>query len=147
MDYLYLKLAADDDNALESITNLIDEKLQTKMKFKFQLEIIVDEIFSNIAKHAYKNKGGLLIVEIIRTHKLVMITFKDEGPRFNPLDTDDPDVELGVEDRQIGGLGIFMVKRLVDMINYEFQDGRNVLRIIKTIPEDQRGEEEDDKEE
>ena len=61
------------------------------------------------------------------------MTFEDEGVYYNPLEKEDPDVSLSVEEREIGGLGIFMVKKSMDKMEYEYTDGKNVLTITKKI--------------
>ena len=65
--------------------------------------------------------------------QIVSITFIDDGTPFDPLSCDDPDVSLSAEERGIGGLGIFMVKKLMDEVSYKHQDGQNILTVKKTI--------------
>ena len=63
----------------------------------------------------------------------VALKFEDEGVPYNPLEKDDPDVTLSVEDREIGGLGIFMVKKSMDDMYYEYKDGKNILTLMKKL--------------
>ncbi len=120
------------------ITSFVDEILEQydcNMKAQMQIDISIDEIFGNIAYYAYEGKVGKVTVytdfdEASRTFKMI---FKDEGVPYNPLLKDDPDITLSAEERDIGGLGIFMVKKQMDSIDYAYQDGKNILTITKNI--------------
>lgn len=72
-------------------------------------------------------------VEVTEAPISVIITFIDRGIPYDPLKKDDPDITLSAEEREIGGLGIFMVKKTMDEITYEYKDGQNILRIRKDI--------------
>jgi sigma-B regulation protein RsbU (phosphoserine phosphatase) len=99
-------------------------KLQTKVK------IAVEEIFINIARYAYApNTGGVVIR--FRAGDEIVIEFEDEGKPYNPLEKEDPDINEGVEKREIGGLGIFMVKNIMDTVEYRRDGNKNILRIKK----------------
>lgn len=123
------------------VTKFIDEKLEAadcSLKAQTQIDVAIDELFSNIAQYAYKNSDALgkasVDVEIVEDeHKSVKITFTDNGKPYNPLEKEDPDVTLGAEERDIGGLGIFIVKKTMDDMKYEYVDGKNVLTITKRI--------------
>lgn len=97
--------------------------------------IAVDEILANIAMYAYKSGNGDVTIQFenIEESKSVMITFIDEGIKYNPLAKEDPDITLSLEDREIGGLGIFIVKNSMDDMIYEYVDNKNVLKIVKNI--------------
>ena len=104
------------------------------MKTKIQLDVAVEEIFVNIAHYAYGEEGGHADITI-RTPEggnEATITFKDRGVAFDPLKKEDPDTSLAVEDREIGGLGIFMVKKSMDEVVYDRIDDQNVLTIRKS---------------
>ena len=98
-----------------------------------QIAIAVEEIYVNIAHYAYGGKEGEAKVRIDITPKNCRICFADQGIPYNPLEKEDPDLTLSAEDRPIGGLGIFMVKEMMDMVTYEHKDGKNILTIEKTI--------------
>mgnify|MGYP003080580628 CR=1 FL=1 len=100
-----------------------------------QIDIAIDEVFSNIAHYAYHPSVGSATVkiEVIEEPMSVVITFIDGGTPYNPLEKEDPDITLSAEEREIGGLGIFMVKKSMDSIDYEYKDGQNILRIKKNI--------------
>lgn len=99
------------------------------------IDIAVDEIFGNIAKYAYQSEEGVAIVrfESFNNEKTVKISFIDEGIRYNPLEKEDPDITLSLEEREIGGLGVFIVKKSMDDMIYEYIDNKNTLTIIKNL--------------
>ncbi len=120
------------------VTDFVDEVLDEAgcpMKTKLQIDVAIDELFTNIAQYAYEPATGsaTVTVEIRGTPKTAFITFVDSGMKFDPTVMEDPDVSLSAEDRQIGGLGIFMVKKSMDGMRYEYQDGKNVLQIWKKL--------------
>ncbi len=98
-----------------------------------QIDLAVDEIFSNIALYAYGGKTGSAAVQVeINGHTpAAVLTFTDGGKPFNPLEREDPDVTLPAEERKIGGLGIYIVKKTMDQMEYEYRKGSNRLRIVK----------------
>ena len=111
------------------------EKLDCPMKAQMQIDIAVEELFVNIAHYAYTPGEGdaTIRVEPSRDAGAVEITFLDRGVPFDPLAKPDPDVTLSAEERKIGGLGIFMVKKSMDDMRYEYRDGQNVLTIRKAL--------------
>ena len=102
-------------------------------KAQTQLVVAAEEIFVNIARYAYAPGTGeaTLRLEITEEPPAATVTFLDSGVPFNPLEKPDPDVTLPAEDREIGGLGIFMTKKVMDEVRYEYRDGKNVLAIKK----------------
>jgi len=132
-----LTLTAELEN-VPKVTEFVDERLEAcgcPMKSQMQVDIAIDELFSNIANYAYNPEVGpaTIRVSVDGDPLAVTITFIDRGVPYNPLVKDDPDIELNVEDRQIGGLGIFMVKKLMDDMTYEYRDGQNILTIRKVV--------------
>ncbi len=104
-------------------------------KVRKQLLIVADEVFTNIALYGYpKTDGDAKVVVSLdgATHELTL-TFMDTGVPFNPLETQEPDVTAPAAERQIGGLGMFMVKRLMDSVAYEHRDNQNILTLKKRI--------------
>ncbi|MCL2048385.1 MAG: ATP-binding protein [Defluviitaleaceae bacterium] len=101
-------------------------------EIKNKLAIVVDEIFSNIAKYAYYPQSGDAVVRMSVGDEIV-IEFADSGAPYNPLEKADPDITASASDREIGGLGVFMVKRIMDEVRYEYRDGQNVLVLRKKI--------------
>jgi anti-sigma regulatory factor (Ser/Thr protein kinase) len=132
-----LIVEAKTDN-LDEVTAFLDEQLESmgcSMKTQMQLDIAVEEIFVNIASYAYDSGTGEAVVRISHetAPERVVITFIDEGVPYDPLKKDDPDVTLSAEERQIGGLGIFMVKKSMDDMKYQWLDGKNVLTLTKLL--------------
>lgn len=105
------------------------------MKAQMQIDIAIDELFGNIAHYAYNPEVGpaTVRVEVVEEPLSVVITFIDNGVPYDPLKKDDPDITLSAEEREIGGLGIYMVKKTMDEISYEYNDGQNILKIRKHI--------------
>lgn len=107
------------------------------LKAQMQINVAIDEIFSNICNYAYK--GGedgnnvRISVSFDPTKENVSISFEDRGIPYNPLEKEDPNVESSLEDRQIGGLGIYIVKQTMDDVSYENDNGHNILKITKFI--------------
>ena len=94
----------------------------------------VEEIFVNIANYAYDNEPGDVWISVSTDELGATVEFRDSGVPFDPLQKEDPDITLSAEKRPIGGLGIFMVKKNVDDISYEYRDGQNILRMKKLLP-------------
>lgn len=123
---------------IEKVTTFVDEQLETfncPMKVQMQLDIAIDELFSNIAHYAYNPETGpaTVQVEVDENPLAVVITFIDNGVPYDPLAKADPDITQSADERKIGGLGIYMVKKSMDDITYEYLDGQNILRIKKNI--------------
>ncbi|MCM1386685.1 MAG: ATP-binding protein [Bacillus sp. (in: Bacteria)] len=120
------------------ITEFVDEQLDQfdcPIKAKAQIDIAIDELFSNIVHYAYHPGTGpaTVQVEVLDEPLSVIITFIDQGVPYDPLSKADPDVTLSAEDREIGGLGIYIVKKNMSEITYEYKDGKNILRIRKDM--------------
>ena len=101
-----------------------------------QLDVAVEEIFVNIAHYAYRPEqlGEATVRCCVGGSPLqVTIQFLDNGKPFNPLAKEDADITLSAEERQIGGLGILMVKKSMDAVDYTYEDGKNILTIKKSI--------------
>jgi anti-sigma regulatory factor (Ser/Thr protein kinase) len=128
---------------VETVTDFVNaelEALDCPMKAQMQIDVAIDELFGNIAHYAYKDhesgKPGMANVEVSSSKDeppQVVITFTDCGIPYNPLENEDPDVTLSAEERKIGGLGIFLVKKTMDDISYEYKDGKNILTIKKNL--------------
>ena len=123
---------------IEAVTDFVNEQLEAldcPMKAQMQIDIAIDELFSNIAHYAYNPEIGqaTVRVEVIEDPLAVTITFIDNGVPYDPLAKADPDTTLSAEEREMGGLGIYMVKKSMDDITYEYKDGQNILTIKKKI--------------
>ena len=123
---------------LEIVTDFVNEQLESigcPFKAMTQIDIVIDELFSNIAYYAYNPDVGpaTVTVDVKDDPVSVVITFMDHGKPFNPLASSEPDTTLSAEERQIGGLGIFLVKKTMDDVVYEYKDGQNILTIKKNV--------------
>ena len=116
-----------------SFTDAILESMGCSMKAQMQIDVAVEEIFVNIAHYAYPSGDGEAVIRIgaDEANRAVSITFIDQGIPYDPLKNEDPDITLSAEDRPIGGLGIFMVKKSMDDVSYEYKDKQNRLTIKK----------------
>ena len=123
---------------IETVTAFVNEQLEAydcPMKAQMQIDIAIDELFGNIAHYAYNPEVGnaTVRVEVVEDPLAVIITFIDNGIPYDPLAKKDPNIKLSAEERQIGGLGIYMVKKTMDDITYEYKDGQNILKIKKNL--------------
>ena len=111
------------------------EESACPMKTQMQIMVAAEEIFVNIASYAYPSGTGMAAIrlEISGEPTAAVITFQDSGCPFDPLAKADPDVSLPAEERSIGGLGIFMTKKLMDDVRYEHRNGKNILTIKKNL--------------
>lgn len=124
--------------SIDKITEFINaelEKLDCPKKTQKQIDIAADEIFSNIAHYAYESKDGSAEIRLEKgdNPKAVTLTFTDSGIPYNPLEKPDPDVTLSADEREIGGLGIYIVKKTMDEVKYERKDGKNILSVTKYL--------------
>lgn len=106
-----------------------DEGLQ------FKIRLSIEEAVENVVNYAYQDGIGWLEAgtSIDNDGLTLTIELRDAGVPFNPLDKPDPDITLSAEERQIGGLGIFLCKQLMDDINYRYENGNNILTMSKKL--------------
>lgn len=117
------------DDVLDFIDGFLEEH-GCPMKAMNQINIAAEEIFVNIAHYSGSEKARITITE---SDGLVSITFADTGTPYDPLAKPDPDVTLSAEERDIGGLGIFLTKKIMDWVSYEHKDGYNILTMRKVM--------------
>ena len=123
---------------LDCILGFVEKELEAyncPPKKLMQLSIAIEEIFVNIASYAYDEDGGdaTIFIDVYGNPPVAYVKFTDSGRPYNPLEKADPDITLSAEDRGVGGLGIFMVKKSMDGIEYENKGGKNILTIKKNI--------------
>lgn len=122
---------------LPEVLAFVEEQLEEAgcpMKAQMQISVATEEVYVNIASYAYAPGSGMATIRLELTQEpAVVLTFIDSGIAFNPLEKEDPNVNLPAEERQIGGLGIFMTKKTMDEVRYERAGDRNVLTLIKRI--------------
>lgn len=124
--------------SIDTVTDFINEELdaiECPFKARAQIDIAIDELFGNIARYAYYPETGEATVkfELEKDPDAVKITFIDEGIPYDPMSVKDPDITLSAEKRPLGGLGIYMVKKSMDEMIYEYKGGKNILTIKKYI--------------
>lgn len=125
-------------DALEEVNAFIRRKLRSircPVKVQMQVELAVEEIFVNISRYAYHPQTGdaEIGVDIGTDPPTVTIRFTDQGHPFNPLEKPDADTTRKAEEREPGGLGILLVKRIMDQVEYTYENGKNILTIKKEI--------------
>ena len=123
---------------LIAVNNFINSHLEPydiPVGLQTKIELVVEELFVNIAKYAYKDNTGTVQIDchVSQNPNVLHLTFKDSGIPFNPLAKEDPDVTLSAEDREIGGLGIFLTKKYMDTIDYQYENKMNVLTLTKNL--------------
>ena len=123
---------------VDTVIGFVDEMLEEYgcgMKEQMAIDVAIDELFANIAHYAYNPETGYATVrvDVLKDPLSVEVTFIDNGRQYDPLAKEDPDTTLSLEDREIGGMGIFIVKKSMDAVNYEYKDGKNILTIKKNI--------------
>ena len=123
---------------IPTVTAFVDEQLEAidcPPRAQMQIDIAIDELFGNIAHYAYDPEVGpaTVRVEVVKEPMAVIVTFIDHGVPYDPLAKADPDITLSADERDVGGLGIYMVKQSMDSVTYEYRDGQNILAIRKEI--------------
>ena len=104
-------------------------------ELQFKLRLSIEEAVENVVRYAYDGGIGWLEADIHFTQDalLLSIELRDAGTPFNPLEKEDPDVNQSAEEREVGGLGIFLCKKMMDSIEYRYEDGNNVLTMTKKV--------------
>lgn len=127
------------DAKLENLSQIADFTMNNMIEMglgereAFQVQLVVDEITSNIIIHGYKHQTGPIQIQCFTENSEVFIIIEDEGEPFNPLDADEADITSHLEQRKPGGLGIHFMKTMMDDMHYEFKDGKNRLQLIKLL--------------
>ena len=138
-DFAGIKSEITLDATHENVAKAVDfvgkiaEKLPFSVKHVHQLEIVIDEVVCNVASYAYGEKTGTVTVRVDTDEKGLTVTVTDNGVEYNPLEREDPDTTLPAEERGIGGYGIFLVKKLMDKVEYVRKDGINTLSMRKNF--------------
>lgn len=123
---------------LEKLQNVIEKELEGESydeKKLLKLQMAVEEVYVNISNYAFESDVGLVAVACEKRENplRIWIEFRDGGIPFDPLQEPDVDATLGAEERNIGGLGIFLTKKMVDQISYQHLEGQNVLTMEKIM--------------
>lgn len=129
---------------LDTVLGFVEENLemvQCPMKIAMKITVCIEELFVNVASYAYDGSDGPCKIlmesddgsESNESNSCkIRITISDNGKAFNPLEKEDPDTTLDAEEREVGGLGIFMVKNIMDKIHYERNQGYNIIIMEKS---------------
>ena len=123
---------------LDTVVGFVEDTLgmtSCPMKLCMQMVLCMEELFVNVANYAYEGTTGTCTIYLETQHTdeegKVTITLEDYGRPFNPLEKEDPDITLSADERQIGGLGIFMVKKSMDTVSYNYENEKNRLTLEK----------------
>ncbi len=117
--------------ALEGFLEQFDEMEGLTAKERFNCNLVFDEMITNIIKYGYRDRHTHAIdVEVEISTEYIRIEISDNGINFDPLDNPEPDTEASLEDREIGGLGIHLVKQISDRIAHRFENGMNINEIV-----------------
>lgn len=126
-----------DDKYLDEVLAFAKSSVKTELSPETdnKIDLAVEEIFVNIAHYAYKDGNGKvkIVSQLKDNPERLCIDFSDQGVPFNPLEKPDPDITLSAEERNIGGLGIFLTKKFMDKVEYRFENGSNILYIEKKL--------------
>lgn len=117
--------------SLMAITEFVEQALEAveaPMKVITQIDVVIDEVFSNIAQYSQATQA---IVECEAQPHFISLRFLDDGFPYDPTQKEDPDITLDAEERQIGGLGIFLIRKLMDTVSYDYFDGFNGFTLTK----------------
>lgn len=130
-----LKINAEIKNLTQVIKFVIDELPEKyyKTKIQFEIELACEEVFVNICNYAYEEKNGVIEIMIVADAKKMTIVFKDSGIPFNPIKEKIPDITLDLKQRKIGGLGIYLTKKIMDSVEYKNSNNFNILTMIKNF--------------
>ncbi len=125
--------------SLYAVQNFIEQQLESNncpVPLIISINVAIEEIFVNIVQYGFPNtsdKNNITINCFIKNHSIFYVQFYDKGITFNPLQQNAPDIDSPIEDRSIGGLGIYLARKIMDEINYEYKDGKNQLTLKKNI--------------
>ena len=122
-------------SAMESIQSFVGDLLEQcdcPMKAQYQISVVIDEIYANIASYSGASQAEVAF-DFDEGSRTVTLTFTDDGKPYNPLEAKEPDTSLSADERPIGGLGIFIVRKTMDEVDYEYREGKNVLTLKKAV--------------
>ena len=133
IDYLECRVFKADVSELDNLFEY-SSKLLAILEFSSReitlINTALEEVFVNVAKYAY-DEEGYVEVTLSNDRNSVKFVFRDSGKKFNPLEKQDPNITASSDEREVGGLGIFMVKKIMDVVTYEYVNEQNVLTLIK----------------
>jgi anti-sigma regulatory factor (Ser/Thr protein kinase) len=125
-------------DALDTLLDWIAERLEENTcphKIQNQIAVVTEELFVNICHYAYGGSAGEAVIRFACHNRTIFMQFEDSGIAFDPLTHEGPDIEAGIDDRPIGGLGIYIAKKWMDWVGYERANGKNILTVTRSIPQ------------
>lgn len=134
MNHLDIVIQAKYDEIVRVTTdiekNLIKEDFSAEVIFSTQLAL--EEIIVNIINHGYQGKEGMIYIQCEVSASGISIEISDSAPAFNPLSIPEPDVISGIDERSVGGLGIFLVRKVMNKVSYKYENNKNILTLVKS---------------
>jgi anti-sigma regulatory factor (Ser/Thr protein kinase) len=130
-----------DLNEISTISTALEDVMKNE-SFKeeeiLDTQLAVEEAITNVIVHGYGETGitGDIAIICRATRGIVEIQIEDTAPPFDPLSLPEPDLTSDIDDRQIGGLGIFLIRRVMDGIVYRYENNKNILVLVKRRPAD-----------
>jgi sigma-B regulation protein RsbU (phosphoserine phosphatase) len=121
---------------LEGLLDWIGETLKDAAlppKVRNHIAVVVEELFVNIASYAYPGGEGNAVIRLHHDDTRLALQFEDTGVAFDPLQQEAPDTKAGIEDRAVGGLGIFITRKWMDDLRYERLEGKNLVTAVKRL--------------
>jgi len=134
MDQSFEMTIESDSSKIPSISASLEEVMHThgfSSEDILDTQLAVEEIITNIINHGYKNAGGEIVIYCRINFNQAEVRIRDDAPRFDPLSLPEPELNGTIENRKIGGLGIFLVRQVMDEISYRYENGQNILVMIK----------------
>ena len=124
--------------SLSDVLGFVEQTLESfecPIKTQTAICVAIEEVFVNVAHYAYAENVGDMTLHIgfDEENRAIMFRMSDKGVPFNPLEKPDPDITLSAEEREIGGLGIFIAKKTMDSLTYAYENGENILAMVKKI--------------
>ena len=129
-----IRIKSNKDNLDFVLLNVFEEleEYNPSMKYKLRLELIIEELFLNICNYAYEDEGDILIQCFVEDKTLrTTIIFIDNGIPFNPLEKEEAYLNLNADEREIGGLGLTIVRKYADELEYKYENNQNILTVTK----------------
>jgi len=134
MDHSFELIIDSDIEEIPKVSALLDEEMQTYGFGREEIldtQLAVEEAITNVINHGYKKPGGEIIVSCRISPDRIEVQIIDAAPRFDPLSVPEPELDSTIEDREAGGLGVFLIRQVMDEISYRYENGKNILVLIK----------------
>jgi serine/threonine-protein kinase RsbW len=123
-----------DIHAIPRISIALDEAMRAHAFSEEEIldtQLAVEEAVTNVIVHGYAGTTGQVVITGLTTTELIEVRIEDTSPPFDPRSIPEPDITQDIEDRKIGGLGIFLIRQVMDDISYRYEDGKNILLLVK----------------